>query len=222
MILIADTETTGLKADAKLVELGYSEITADLDILEQFESLIDPECHINFGASGTNHILDEHVQNSPTAEELFDIVLKDRDFSDVTLICHNLVFDIRFLSPYMNVTKKICTLRLAKRFYPNAESHKLMGLAYELKLPLPEGSAHRAGYDVAVTFELLKRLMLDTGHSLQDFIEILNTPQRIDKIKFGKHSGAKLSDLPASYIEWLLKQETLDSDLRWSLEELAN
>lgn len=221
-ILVADTETTGVDKAAKMVELGFSEVSPDLLPLGNFESLVDPEMHIPFGASAVHHILDRHVENSPTVEELFDIVLKDRDFSDIWLVCHNVQFDIRFLSPFMNISKQICTLRAAKRFYPDAESHKLMALAYELELPLPStGESHRALYDVEVTLELLKRILSDSGMTLGELADLLNKPQRVEKIAFGKHKGSKLTDIPPSYISWLLNQDTLDADLRWSLEELA-
>ncbi|MDA3834561.1 MAG: DUF3820 family protein [Spirochaetales bacterium] len=221
-IIVGDTETTGVCREAQMVELGFHEIGEDLSHVRAFESLVDPECHIPFGASAVHHILDKHVENSPTVTELFDIVLKDSDFSEVWLVCHNVSFDVRFLSPFMNITKQICTLRAAKKYYPDAESHKLMALAYELELPLPTtGDAHRALYDVEVTVELLKRILKDTGQTLSELADVLNKPQHITKIPFGKWKGSKLSELPDSYVTWLLKQDTLDSDLRWSLEEMA-
>lgn len=39
-------------------------------------------------------------------------------------------------------------------------------------------------------------------------------------INFGKHKGTALIDLDQPYVRWLLKQETLNSDLRKSLEAL--
>ena len=222
IILTADTETTGVDKEAKMVELGFVELDKELNKLGSFESLVDPGKHIPFGASAVHHILDEHVETAPTVDELFDIVLKDRDFSDVWLVCHNIIFDIRFLSPFMNVTKQICTLRAAKRVYPEAESFTLMGLAYWLKLPLPpQGEAHRALFDVEVTAELLKRILKDSNMTLDELAEILNKPQRVEKMPFGKWKGTKLSEVPASYITWSLKQDTLDPDLKWSIEELA-
>ena len=220
MIIVADVETTGTDAQAKTVEFGYVELTGDLQPIEAFESLVDPEVHIPFGASAVHHILDKHVVNSPTMDELFDIVLKDVDFDDVIFVAHNTPFDKRFCSPHMNIVTEVCTLRAAKRYYPNAESHKLMGLAYELELPLPEGNPHRALYDVQVTVELLKRILKDAGLTLAELIEVLSKKQVITKIPFGKHKGSNLSDLPPSYVKWLLNQDSLDQDLRWSLEQL--
>ncbi len=220
MILVADTETTGVEKDAKMVELGFIEVAKNLYPLNTFNSLIDPEMHIPFGSSAVHHILDKRVASEPTVEELFDIVLKSYTFSNVWLVCHNVQFDARFLSPFMNITTKICTLRAAKRFYPNAESYKLMALAYELELDIPEGEAHRALYDCQITLKLLERILQDSGLTFVELAEILNKPQKISKITFGKHKGCRLEEIPKSYIVWLLKQDSLDYDLRWSLEEL--
>lgn len=221
MLIVADTETTGVCKEAKMVEFGYIELTGDMQPITAFESLVDPECHIPFGASGVHHILDKHVENSPTAEELFDIVLKDVEFDDVWFIAHNSPFDKRFLSPHMNIVQEICTLRLAKRFYPDADTHKLMSLAYELDLDIPHGEAHRALYDCKVTLELLKRIIKDSGMSLEELAEMLNKPQKITKISFGKHKGAKLEDIPSGYVKWLLGQDNVDPDLKWSLEQVG-
>jgi len=39
-------------------------------------------------------------------------------------------------------------------------------------------------------------------------------------INFGKHKGTALIDLDQPYVRWLLKQESLNSNLRKSLESL--
>ena len=42
---------------------------------------------------------------------------------------------------------------------------------------------------------------------------------RIPKtISFGKHKGTAIQDLPIDYIQWLLRQEDLDTYLRKALE----
>lgn len=40
-------------------------------------------------------------------------------------------------------------------------------------------------------------------------------------INFGKHKGTALIDLDQPYVRWLLKQESLNGDLRKSLESLT-
>lgn len=44
--------------------------------------------------------------------------------------------------------------------------------------------------------------------------------QTSEVINFGKHKGTALIDLDQPYVRWLLKQESLNGDLRKSLESL--
>ena len=48
---------------------------------------------------------------------------------------------------------------------------------------------------------------------------IASEEARIPKsITFGKHKGTAIQDLPADYIQWLLRQDDLDLYLRKALE----
>ena len=48
---------------------------------------------------------------------------------------------------------------------------------------------------------------------------IASEEARVPKsITFGKHKGTAIQDLPADYIQWLLRQEDLDPYLRKALE----
>ncbi len=40
-------------------------------------------------------------------------------------------------------------------------------------------------------------------------------------INFGKHRGTAIADLPADYVQWLLRQEDLDPYLRKALENTS-
>ena len=218
-ILVADTETTGTGKADKLVEVAWIELDNQLNILGDFTSLIDPEMHIPADASGVHGIANEDVEVEPTEAELFDIVLKDQDFEDVLLVCHNVAFDERFLSPFMNISKKLCTLRMAKKIYPESPNHKLGTLIFHLGLPRNR-DAHRALADVEATVNLLNRIVKDTGKDLITLVEEFNKPQLIKTMPFGKHKGCRLEDIPKNYLSWLIKQD-LDSDLKWSLEKLC-
>ena len=62
---VLDTETTGVSADASIVEIAWIEIDADLNEIRRFRSLIDPEMPISPGASGVHHITNEMVSGEP-------------------------------------------------------------------------------------------------------------------------------------------------------------
>jgi len=82
--LILDTETTGL-VNPKVCEIGWIEVDENLEVLSEFDSLINPEAPISCSAAGLHGIRDEDVTDSPTIEEI--------EFPDgeICLIAHNCV-----------------------------------------------------------------------------------------------------------------------------------
>ena len=70
---VADTETTGVNVDDKVVEVGWIEIDENFNIISQVESLIDPERFISPESSGIHGLVNADVENSPTIEEFFSL-----------------------------------------------------------------------------------------------------------------------------------------------------
>lgn len=217
-ILIADTETTGLMDHDEICELAFLEIDTNMIVQKEFQTLIKPTVPMSPTASAVNHITDEDLVDAPGIDDIFSQFPEDY-FANVFLIAHNCKFDKRFLSKYWGISGEFCTLRASKSFYPRSPNHQLQTLRYYLKLDV-DGGSHRAMLDVFVKHELLKRILQDSSLSLPDLLETSNRPVRIECISFGKHRGALLKDLPASYRRWLLTVADIDDDLRWSLEEL--
>ena len=218
-IVILDTETSGLN-QPRPVEIAWVECDQDLNIIHRVESLIDPECAISPGAAGVHGITYDMVADAPTLWEFFTIVQDDPfGYGDIVFVGHNAQFDLPMVRPYIaNLDSTVCTLKLARRIYPDAENHKLQTLRYTFGLEA--GAGHRAMGDVITTHSLLKQMMSDTGLSFQELADFVNQPQIVEKIGFGKHKGAKLSDLPPNYIRWLLNEANIDDDLKFSLQQL--
>ena len=218
-LIIADSETSGLH-NPRPVEIAWVECDHDLNIIHRVESLIDPECAISPGASGVHGITYDMVADQPTMLEFFTYVQDDpfKD-GDVVFIAHNAQFDLPMFRTYIaNLDMTVCTLKLARRIYPDAENHKLQTLRYTFGLDA--GGAHRAMGDVITTHSLLKQMVKDTGMSFMELAAWVNQPQLVERIGFGKHKGSKLKDLPTNYINWLLKEANIDEDLRYSLQQL--
>ena len=218
-ILILDTETTGLK-DPRPCEIAWIECDHDLNIINQVSSLIDPECQISPGASGVHGITYDMVANMPTLYEFFHVLNDDPlGHNEVMFIAHNAQYDLPMVRPYIrNLAATVCTLKLARRIYKDAENHKLQTLRYELGLDA--GDAHRAMGDVIATHALLKRMCEDAAMNVFELSAWVNQPQLVETIGFGKHKGTKLKALPPNYITWLLNLDNLDDDLRFSLQQL--
>ena len=220
--LVIDTETTGFKKPAGIAELAFLEFDENLEVLKRTRSLIDPQLPIEPGASGVHGITNQMVADAPTLEEFLTIV-EDHPFDDgeIVVVAHNAAYDMQFVGPLIpNLAATVCTLKCARKIYPEADDHKLQTLRYWLELDVEEADAHSAMGDVEVTFALLKRLMKDSGLNLAGLAEISKAPTHITKMGFGKHKGTKLEDLPGEYVSWLLNKADIDPDLRYALTNL--
>lgn len=228
-LIFADTETTGVKPTDRVVELAYAELgvsaTGSVSILRMTRSLIDPEIPIPAEASGVHHITDAMVADAPTLAEFLAQVAPPIT-EPVVFFAHNAQFDRRFLAPvFPNIVDVGCTLRLAKKFLPDAPNHKLDTLRYYLDLY--KGNAHRADEDVRSSVDLLNHLLEISGLGLEGLVASQAAPLRIRKMPFGKFAGQDPADIAKTpdgrdWIVWLLgdtakKGKPLDNDLDYTL-----
>lgn len=220
--IVLDTETTGFKQPAALVEIAWVEIDQDFNVIDRVQSLIDPQIQIEAVASGVHGITNDDVVDAPTIEEFFDIVKRDPFGNDeIILVGHNIAYDEKFVAPHIkSLIGRICTLKCSRRLYPEAENHKLMTLKFELGLGKGVSGAHSAAGDVETTLSLLKKMAEDSGLDLEGLIALSDKPMKLVKMAFGKHKGEKLEDLPTEYVNWLLTQAKIDDDLRATLVEI--
>ena len=217
--IVIDCETTDATTSAGVCEFAYAEIDEDFNIVIEHTSLIDPEKPITASASGVHGIVDEDVVDSPTLAEYMYMVQDDPLQGDCVIIGHNVQFDLRYIGPYVgNLVGEICTLRLARRFIPEAENHKLQTLMHALKLQ--RRGSHRADSDVFTTIGLLKHISEVSGKSLTELLSAMTEFIKVEVMPFGKHKGTPLPALTATYRKWLSELDNLDPDLRKSLERL--
>lgn len=221
--VVADTETTGVAVSDRVVEVAWCEIDDGFNVLAQGSSLINPGIPIPAGASAVHGIRDRDVRDAPTMEQYFGDTLGNRfGHGDIVLIAHNAAFDARYLAPYFPEDfQRLCTLRLARKVYPDADNHKLATLKFYLDLCADETDRfHSADGDTDVLLALLGKLHEDTGMELDELLHFCVQPIEVSKMPFGKHRNTPLKDLPRSYVSWLLGLPDLDSDLRESLRAL--
>lgn len=220
---LADCETTGVSPSDRMVEVAWLLMNEDFKILDEGHSLINPERPIPAGASAVHGITMKDVESAPTADEYFYDVLGNKLGSvDAIFTAHNAPFDMRYLGPYLpDATPQMCTLRLARKLYPDVDNHKLGTLVYALGLDVDKSRFHSADGDMIILMSLLGKMTEDFGYTLWDLFEAANTPIQMTKMTFGKHKGTPLKDLPPSYVTWLLKLDNLDPDLRASLGNLG-
>lgn len=221
-ILIIDTETTSA-VDAVACEIAALQLNDDLSGARAAEGRCNPGKPISAAASGVHGITDEDVQHCPSPAEW---MLEHEPLftaEEILLIGHNIQFDYDVLKDELvKYTDKpirlLCTLRLARHLWPDAENHKLQTLMYWLKLP--RAGSHNAMDDVMTCYHMLHKIKRDFGLDLAGMIALAASPINVTHYTFGKHRGELVAGSPADYRAWLLKQDWLDADLRHTLEEL--
>ena len=159
---VIDVETTGLSAKSnRVIEIGLVKVR-NYKIVERYESLINPGSYLPGFITQLTGITDDDVVNAPFFS---DIVEDLKHFIGETIICgHNLSFDSSFIKyeflrngeePLYN--EQVCTLKLARRIFPDLKSKSLSSVTKHLKLR--NKSVHRALGDAEVTARILIKII---------------------------------------------------------------
>lgn len=211
---VIDTETCGL--DGGIVEIATVDLI-DGEIVQPMSDLVSPDRPISHEAMAIHHITEEMVDGKPRIAAVIG-----KYHGSPYYVAHNAAFD-RGVLPEMQ-GQWICTLKLAQALYPNIRySNQYLRYALKLDVTVPEGLyPHRALYDCYVTAALLKRIIVDSGWSVEKMLEISNSPTLLRTLKFGKYRGQKIEDIALQdpdYLRWMLKSiKDLSGDMRFSIE----
>lgn len=207
-IAVIDFETTGSSPGqgARATEVAIVLVEGG-QVVGHFQSLMNAGVHIPPFITQLTGITNAMVADAPPAAEV--MVQASRFVGDVPLVAHNAPFDRGFwqaelaragcdaLQPFA------CTVRLARRLYPEAPNHQLGTLARFHGLP-SAGRAHRALADAQVTAALLLRMqqdlaerwgVADVGHG---FLMALQACAKAKLPVFLQKHGAAAPQPPAS------------------------
>lgn len=211
---ILDTETAGFKGG--VCELAYLKVDRQLNILEEFRTLVNPEVEIDSSATAIHGITNAMVEDSP---KLSDIA--PRFGKPIYLVAHNAPFDKRMITPTIAVESSLCTLKLSRQYLTTAESHKLEAL--QAALGLPKQQSHSALGDVHTVRDLLLYIATNYGLPFDTIVCRNDEPKLVHKMPFGAHKGKALNKLAKDYRSWLLTEAgDIDKDLRYSLNLLKD
>lgn len=162
---IVDIETTGGYASAN----GITEIAIYIhngtEIVQHFETLINPVQIIPRYIQALTGITNEMVQDAPVfetaASKIFEL-LQGRIF-----VAHNVNFDYSFVKHHLDVngytlnSPKLCTVRLSKKVFPQLPSYSLGNLCRSLSIEIE--NRHRAGGDCLATVKLFEKILVTGG-----------------------------------------------------------
>ena len=159
---VVDTETTGLpnRRANRVVELAIIRLSSELRIVDEFETLLNPERDI--GPTSIHGIPASSVVSAPCFEEIAGDVL-DR-IQGCILVAHNVRFDATFLSlefgrlgVAMPLLPALCTMQLARGIRIEWPSADLEGCCSALGIP--HTAPHEALSDARATVQLFSALV---------------------------------------------------------------
>lgn len=201
MYAIVDIETTGGYAAAN----GITEIAVYIHdgerVVKHFETLINPQRDIPRFITGLTGITDEMVADAPSFDEVADVLFEL--LNDNIFIAHNVNFDYSFLkhhlkeSGYELTAKKLCTVRLTKKVFPDLPSYSLGNLCRLLQLPIT--NRHRAGGDAMATVKLFERCLANNGIEHVDQMLKRSSADQWLPLHLKKEDISKLPSRPGVY-----------------------
>jgi exodeoxyribonuclease X len=205
---VLDVETTGVdRATDRVVEVACALVVAGHEI-ETFSSLVNPQRRIPASATAIHHITNDDVRHAPSLNTLQQHLVNLCE--GAVIVAHNARFDLAFL-PFLRHRPVLCSMSLAMRVLPAADSYKNQGLrAY---LGIDDGASrgsppHRALGDVRITSQILaiclQRYVQGGGtDDVAQLVHDLAAPRRLSALPFGRHRGLPISDVPTEYLRWL-------------------
>ena len=166
MYSIVDIETTGngIKGN-KITEIAIFNFDGQ-KVVDEFTSLVNPECEIPYFITGLTGIDDHMVRDAPTLLEIAPQILDMTQ--DTIFVAHSVNFDYNVIKEEFRtigisfVRKKLCTVRLSRRLIPGFSSYSLGKLCSSLNIPITD--RHRARGDAHATVILFRKL-LETENS---------------------------------------------------------
>jgi DNA polymerase-3 subunit epsilon len=201
-----DCETTGLDVDKdRIIEIAITKFTFN-EILEEFETLVNPEKPIPEESIKIHHITDEMVQHAPLMKDVLPRALEM--IGNHIIVGHGVKFDVdmvRKAAERVGVPTKIAhnpmldTLRMA-RLYGESPINSLEQLRKHFNIE--EEGAHRAMSDVIVNMNVFKQLCKN-HKSLDHLFEVLSRP-------------IPMKIMPLGNLRWAANKD-FDQDLLFSL-----
>ncbi|HUP27595.1 MAG TPA: exonuclease domain-containing protein [Chloroflexia bacterium] len=161
---VVDVETTGLSARTgdRICELAVV-VAREGEIVDSFQTLVNPQRPISRGALMVNGISDSMVRDAPAFRSVAPALV--RALRGTVLVAHNASFDLSFISAELRMAgyeppsnPVVDTLALARRCY-SFKSNRLGEVARTLGIETK--GLHRAMADAVITWEVLKCFMKD-------------------------------------------------------------
>lgn len=198
---IVDIETTGGNAaGSRITEIAII-IHNGTEIIDRFETLINPEKEIPLPIFALTGINNEMVAHAPIFGDIAAQVFSMLDGR--VFVAHNVNFDYSFVKHQLDAegykfsVPKLCTVRMSRKIRPGFNSYSLGNLCRNLEIPLE--NRHRAGGDAEATAILFSRLLQwDENGIIPEMLKRNSKEQQLPP-NLPKSDFEKLPDSPGVY-----------------------
>lgn len=154
-VIVIDFETTGMSPEqgARATEVA-AVLVADGAIVDRYQSLMNAGVFVPPFIEALTGISNRMVRQAPAAAAVMGELAQF--IGDTPLVAHNAAFDRKFLQAelgrigHTQGAEMLCSMRLARRIYPNAPNHKLATLVRHARVA-ETGAYHRALADAEMT-----------------------------------------------------------------------
>lgn len=220
LLRVIDFETTGDTAQDAVCQIGYCDVKPNEDgaiVSATYQFFTNPNRPMPPQARAIHHIGDEDLLNARPISDGFRLLMdcgagKQPD----AFVAHNAEFERMFFAG--GSIPWICTLKVARRLWPDCPSHSNQCLRYWLGLDLASDRAmppHRAGPDAYVTAWILSLALKEMP--AEDMIRVTREPSLLPgPIRFGKHKGAGWLEVPRDYLWWIVSKSDMDADTKFT------
>ncbi len=161
--VVVDLETTGAKTPpCRVTEIGAYRVSQGR-IVDEFQTLVNPEIPIPPFIVNLTGISDEMVKGAP---RFADVAPRWLAFAgDAVLVAHNASFDVRFLNHELSrvfpgrrmANSNLCTVILSRRIFPGLLNYRLQTVAEHFSITI--SNRHRAAGDAYATAEIFLRML---------------------------------------------------------------
>lgn len=168
MYCIVDIETTGGSSKTeRITEIAMYKHDG-FKIVDEWQSLINPEKRIPYHITGLTGITNEMVANAP---KFYQVAKEVVEFTEGTIfVAHNSKFDYNFFKSefralgYEYERPTLCTVKLSRAIIPKKRSYSLGKLCAELGIEI--SARHRAAGDARATVSLFELLLAEDNGGL--------------------------------------------------------
>lgn len=182
--VVVDTETTGGRHGSgdRITEIA-AVVVREGEIVELFETLVNPERSIPYFVSQLTNITWDMVKDKPTFDRVAPEVM--RVLEGNVFVAHNMMFDWRFVTSELSRStgrklqgRRLCTVKMARKVLPQLSRRSLDHVARYYGVEIH--GRHRAGGDALATAKCMLRMLSDLGdrgcHTWGDLETLLRAP----------------------------------------------